>query len=163
MPGFDGTGPAGLGPMTGRGQGYCVLERVKQEGAEKLVGLAGIDGRPVEVALGAVQDFRTGGMNMPGGDGTGPLGLGPMTGRATGYCAGYPVPGSMNPFVVNPPWWGPPPAAPFIGPGRSFGRVPFYGAPGCGCRPGFVRPLGGFGRGFGRGRGWRPRFGRLCW
>lgn len=30
---------------------------------------------------------------MPGGDGTGPTGLGPMTGRAAGYCAGYPVPG----------------------------------------------------------------------
>jgi len=35
---------------------------------------------------------------MPGGDGTGPLGLGPMTGRAAGFCAGYPVPGYMNPI-----------------------------------------------------------------
>jgi len=35
---------------------------------------------------------------MPGGDGTGPAGLGPMTGRAAGYCAGYPVPGYMNPI-----------------------------------------------------------------
>lgn len=34
---------------------------------------------------------------MPGGDGTGPGGMGPMTGRAAGYCAGYPVPGFMNP------------------------------------------------------------------
>ncbi len=34
---------------------------------------------------------------MPGGDGTGPAGLGPMTGRAAGYCAGYGVPGFMNP------------------------------------------------------------------
>ncbi|MCD6434152.1 MAG: DUF5320 domain-containing protein [Candidatus Diapherotrites archaeon] len=34
---------------------------------------------------------------MPAGDGTGPLGLGPMTGRAMGYCAGYSVPGYMNP------------------------------------------------------------------
>jgi len=34
---------------------------------------------------------------MPGGDGTGPGGMGPMTGRAAGYCAGYPVPGYMNP------------------------------------------------------------------
>ena len=30
---------------------------------------------------------------MPGGDGTGPLGQGPMTGRARGYCAGFPEPG----------------------------------------------------------------------
>jgi hypothetical protein len=35
---------------------------------------------------------------MPGGDGTGPAGMGPMTGRAAGYCAGYPVPGLMNPI-----------------------------------------------------------------
>ena len=34
---------------------------------------------------------------MPGGDGTGPAGFGPMTGRAAGFCAGYPVPGYMNP------------------------------------------------------------------
>ncbi len=36
---------------------------------------------------------------MPRGDGTGPWGLGPMTGRAAGYCAGYPVPGFMNPYI----------------------------------------------------------------
>jgi hypothetical protein len=34
---------------------------------------------------------------MPGGDRTGPLGMGPMTGRGAGYCAGFPVPGYMNP------------------------------------------------------------------
>lgn len=34
---------------------------------------------------------------MPWGDRTGPMGLGPMTGRAAGYCAGYDVPGYMNP------------------------------------------------------------------
>ena len=33
---------------------------------------------------------------MPFGNGTGPAGLGPMTGRAAGYCAGYNVPGYMN-------------------------------------------------------------------
>ena len=35
---------------------------------------------------------------MPGGDRTGPMGAGPMTGRRAGSCAGYDVPGSMNPF-----------------------------------------------------------------
>jgi len=35
---------------------------------------------------------------MPGGDGTGPAGMGPMTGRAAGFCAGYGVPGYMNPI-----------------------------------------------------------------
>ena len=44
---------------------------------------------------------------MPRGDGTGPMGQGPMTGRGLGYCSGYPHPGFMNP--------GP-------GFGRGFGR-----------------------------------------
>lgn len=35
---------------------------------------------------------------MPGGDRTGPMGLGPMTGRAAGFCAGFPVPGYANPI-----------------------------------------------------------------
>ena len=44
---------------------------------------------------------------MPGGDGTGPAGLGSMTGRAAGYCAGYPVPGFMNPIAGRGVWgWG---------------------------------------------------------
>lgn len=34
---------------------------------------------------------------MPRGNGTGPAGMGPMTGRAAGYCAGYSTPGFMNP------------------------------------------------------------------
>lgn len=33
---------------------------------------------------------------MPRGDGTGPAGRGPMTGRRAGYCAGYGMPGYMN-------------------------------------------------------------------
>ncbi len=33
---------------------------------------------------------------MPRGDGTGPMGMGPMTGRAMGYCAGYAAPGFAN-------------------------------------------------------------------
>jgi len=35
---------------------------------------------------------------MPAGDGTGPMGMGPMTGRATGYCAGYGAPGYASPI-----------------------------------------------------------------
>lgn len=34
---------------------------------------------------------------MPRGDGTGPMGMGPLTGRRAGYCAGYNVPGYANP------------------------------------------------------------------
>ena len=61
---------------------------------------------------------------MPGGDGTGPGGFGPMTGRAAGFCAGYPVPGYMNPIGGRLG----------LGRGRGFGR--------------------GFGRGRGWGRGY---------
>lgn len=34
---------------------------------------------------------------MPGGDRTGPLGYGPQTGRASGFCSGYNIPGYANP------------------------------------------------------------------
>ena len=61
---------------------------------------------------------------MPGGDGTGPGGMGPMTGRAAGFCAGYPSPGYANPVGGR-------------GMGMGWGRG-FRG--------------GGFGRG--RGFGW---------
>lgn len=44
---------------------------------------------------------------MPRGDGTGPSGVGPMTGRGAGYCAGSEAPGFANP---NPMF------------GRAFGR-----------------------------------------
>ena len=56
---------------------------------------------------------------MPRGDRTGPEGRGPMTGRRAGYCAGFAVPGYMNP-----------------------------GYAGYGFRPGFMGRMGG-GRGRG--------------
>jgi hypothetical protein len=34
---------------------------------------------------------------MPRGDRTGPMGAGPRTGRAMGYCSGYSAPGFMHP------------------------------------------------------------------
>jgi len=50
---------------------------------------------------------------MPRGDRTGPLGVGPMSGTADGFCAGYPVPGCVNPaggrrgwFLGNRGWSG---------------------------------------------------------
>ncbi len=33
---------------------------------------------------------------MPRGDGTGPMGMGPMTGRGVGYCNGFAAPGYAN-------------------------------------------------------------------
>lgn len=43
---------------------------------------------------------------MPFGDGTGPGGYGPMTGRAAGFCAGYAVPGYANPVFCRGFWGG---------------------------------------------------------
>jgi len=40
MPGLDGTGPRGLGPMTGDGRGLCVL-RLPTDPDEPITGLAG--------------------------------------------------------------------------------------------------------------------------
>jgi hypothetical protein len=46
---------------------------------------------------------RKEGGKMPGGDRTGPMGMGPMTGRATGYCGGY---GRRNMFhATGLPGW----------------------------------------------------------
>lgn len=52
---------------------------------------------------------------MPFGDRTGPMGNGPMTGRAVGYCAGYTTPGNMNPGFGRG-------FARGMGRGRGFGR-----------------------------------------
>ena len=56
------------------------------------------------------------------------MGLGPMTGRAAGFCAGFGMPGYANPA-----------------PGQNFGM-------------GFGRGRGFGGRGGGGGRGWRNMF-----
>ena len=78
---------------------------------------------------------------MPRGNRTGPMGMGPMTGRGAGYCAGYPVPGYMNPAG---------------GFGRGFGVSPGGGGRGRGYRnmfyatgmPGWARwgayPMGAY-------------------
>jgi len=43
---------------------------------------------------------------MPGGDRTGPMGAGPMSGRRMGYCAGYSNPGYANPVSGYGGWFG---------------------------------------------------------
>ena len=98
---------------------------------------------------------------MPFGDGTGPMGLGPMTGRAAGYCAGYGMPGFMNPIPGRGFWGRGATVLPGAGvpypyyPPVNYGAVPYgpVGALGFGFAygPGFRGR--GFGRGWGRGRG----------
>jgi hypothetical protein len=45
---------------------------------------------------------------MPRGDGTGPAGMGSLTGRRAGFCAGYDAPGYANPVGGRGygGWWG---------------------------------------------------------
>ena len=46
MPGYDGTGPRGRGPMTGEGRGFCLLKLpCDPEGG--IAGFAGLAGKPV--------------------------------------------------------------------------------------------------------------------
>lgn len=89
---------------------------------------------------------------MPRGDRTGPAGMGPRTGRAAGYCAGYSTPGytrAMGRMPAGAPFWsdGNWGASPTYGPFRTrlsgFGRNRFFGY-------GFGRGRGGSGRGRGR-------------
>jgi hypothetical protein len=47
MPRFDGTGPQGLGPMTGRGEGYCAL--AIPDSGQAPYGYAGAQGTPVRL------------------------------------------------------------------------------------------------------------------
>ena len=96
---------------------------------------------------------------MPRGDGTGPAGMGPMTGRAAGYCAGYEMPGYLNPYGGRLGAGAPPTYPPAGGPGAY--PLGAHGWGGYGAF-GRLRPLGGVfgwrrglghGLGFGRGRG----------
>jgi hypothetical protein len=78
---------------------------------------------------------------MPRGDSTGPMGMGPMTGRAAGYCTGFGMPGYTN-------------NAGGRGFGMGFGRGAGFGGRG-----------GGFGRRnrfFATGMTGRARFGNFA-
>ncbi|MEA1984122.1 MAG: DUF5320 domain-containing protein [Euryarchaeota archaeon] len=70
---------------------------------------------------------------MPGGDRTGPMGEGPMTGRGAGYCTGNELPGRTYPIPRG-----------YVGRGRGAGVMHF----GLWGRP-------GIGRGMGRRGGFR--------
>jgi len=85
---------------------------------------------------------------MPGFDGTGPAGMGPMTGGARGWCNPYrPAYTGYGPYRPSFPAPVPPP--------NAYG----YGRP----RWGLGRGFRGRGRGLGWGRGWGPGRGRGWW
>jgi hypothetical protein len=53
MPAFDGTGPRGQGPMTGRGEGYCAM--VLPPSGQAPYGYVGLEGTPVRLGVPAVR------------------------------------------------------------------------------------------------------------
>jgi hypothetical protein len=65
---------------------------------------------------------------MPAGDRTGPMGLGPMTGRAAGYCAGAAVPGAATAWGGRGRWrWSAPGLAGWLpAAGRGAGRFGYW-------------------------------------
>jgi len=146
MPGFDGTGPLGQGPMTGKGMGYCVLKLSEDD--------------PVSLEEDVLEKEM---ITMPGGDGTGPGGMGPMTGRAAGYCAGYQIPGYMNPMAGRGMWNGPFVGA--YGPAQAMMPYPYGGTYGyrAGFAPGWPRRGAFYGAGFGWARGRGFGRGRRRW
>jgi hypothetical protein len=57
VPRFDGTGPRGAGPMTGRGQGYCILQLSDEDRPAR--GYAGLQGTPVRLDAPAARPGRS--------------------------------------------------------------------------------------------------------
>jgi len=139
--------------MAGRDQGFCVYTRSK-ESPNQIKDVVGLQTAPIGHK---VKNFENAGkevINMPFGDGTGPAGMGPMTGRAAGFCAGYSVPGYMNHVGSKAGFYGT--AVPRFGPhgAGAYGFGAGYGVPYVGYGNPWLGRGFGFGRGFGRGRGW---------
>lgn len=64
MPGHDGTGPKGLGPMTGRGGGYCLLKIPRIPGEPK-TGFVGLSGKLAAILPGSLpMDFFPAGSRL---------------------------------------------------------------------------------------------------
>jgi hypothetical protein len=137
MPGFDGTGPRGSGPMTGRARGYCMLRTASGE-SNDMQGFAGAQGTPV----GAEPAERERVAETMIRDGIRPAASRPVVGHSTAhFVPGYGTVTPMGraplfdmygvmPYGYRQPWW------PRVLLRPWFGRV-------LGCR-----------RGRGRRRGW---------
>ena len=105
---------------------------------------------------------------MPGFDGTGPAGMGPMTGGGRGRCnpysspyggygyAPYPAPYAYGPYALTGAGYAPGAGMPVGGYGfRPYGGYPLdygLGRPRWGLRGFWGRGIGWGGRGRGRGR-----------
>jgi len=139
MPGFDGTGPQGNGPMTGRARGYCVLRESNGKSSE-IQGFAGVQGTPVDAKVPTRKEMT----DMPFQDGMRPVVSWPMVGDPVMY----PVPGYSNPTEAGG-----------VSPFEAYGAAT-YGYRRLWWGRGFWWPR--FGGAFGHGRGWGCGRGRFA-
>ncbi|MEM5788721.1 MAG: DUF5320 domain-containing protein [Syntrophobacteraceae bacterium] len=86
MPGRDGKGPLGKGPMTGNCAGSCLM-KIPADRDEPVLGFAGKAGR--FFLFGGKPPEEEEVYDMPRHDRTGPTGGGPGTGRRRGVCMGF--------------------------------------------------------------------------
>ncbi len=140
MPRGDGTGPVGMGPLTGRSAGFCA--RLQNSGSFRLWPRVGPWSGPdsdgcfgLRACCPDVADtLLTDGQNRRGrskgtcsaekrktenyarGDGTGPMEMGRMTGKNAGYCRALRLGAVTNPVGYGKPGCG-------FGRGRGFRRM----------------------------------------
>lgn len=137
MPGRDGTGPTGKGPMTGACWGSCILS-IPDSPDEPIRGFAGEAGR--QISFGGKPEGGKEVSDMPKGERKGRAGAGSGKGRAGGFCRGLGVSGTFNRYQTL--------AAPGKGGGGRGGRSRFSGTGPTGrqrpAESGSGRQTGGF-------------------
>ena len=150
MPGFDGTGPSGRGPMSGQGRGFCVLKSSEAKSSQ-LQGFAGQQGIPVCHIDESFEKNSKKEISMQLGEETDPAILKPKKVNSSNFYAKYILPCYMNPITARVVYY-----SPSGGPFRSFGLRSYgYGINYAMPYVNWINPWlrRGFGRVWGRGRG----------
>jgi hypothetical protein len=102
MPGFNGTGPRGMGPMTGGGRGFC---------------------NPYNSFYGAMPRYGAGFASPVWGGRGGGFGRGMGGGRGMGRGMGYPY--AYGPRLPYTPYGVGAPYAPYPYPAMPYGPYPY--------------------------------------
>jgi hypothetical protein len=98
MPGFDGTGPSGQGPLTGQGRGFCILKN-SEEKPRQLQCYAGLQGTRIGQINEIAQESRKKIVDVSFAYGRLPACLKPLTRRAAVSYMGFLGSRYMNPVV----------------------------------------------------------------
>lgn len=97
MPGFDGTGPLGRGPLTGRGRGYCVVKL--PDGHSSLP--CGDSNNRNGIRAQSLDESRNKSAGMVAASQAGPPGQGTVTGASAGLRSSQQAPGLVIPVVAR--------------------------------------------------------------